>query len=169
MSEFFKRGRHWPLFVVGLVVLNLGATIVLLVMSNWGTHAVEPDYYRKAINWDQNMSQQRTNHRLGWVVDLAFERGAVDARSSRIPETTVVLRPKTRLGRPIKGAQVKVEAYARLRAERRKNAIFKERRDGSYALPLRLWPTGLWRFDVSVKQGRRLFTVTIDQDIPRLF
>jgi nitrogen fixation protein FixH len=169
MKKFFSQGKHWPLFIIGLVVLNFGAGIFLVVLSSSGTHAVEPDYYRKAITWDKTMAQDRTNKALGWQVELSFEKPIITRSTNRIPKTTVVLKPKTKLGLPIKGATINVEAFSRLRAQWRKKLTFKERPDGSYAIPIKLWPTGLWRFLVTVQQGKQRFTATLEQDVPRLF
>ena len=63
-----KRAR-WPWIIVGL----LGGHVLLMVAAvTIATHdrsfAVVPNYYQRAVNWDQTQAEKRASEKLGWHV-----------------------------------------------------------------------------------------------------
>ena len=100
-----KPGIGWP---IGIVVI-LGATIVgnLLMMrvaANDPSFAIEPDYYRKAVHFDEAMAQARRNRAIGWVVTPQVDPAA----SGRATGVHVLVRD--RLGMPVTGARLTLMA-----------------------------------------------------------
>lgn len=68
-----ERGRRsrWPYIVVGLLATHV--TVMLLavkIASSGGGHTVVPDYYRKAVNWDESREEIRASALLGWTVSV---------------------------------------------------------------------------------------------------
>ena len=47
-------GRFWPLFVVGLLALNVGVCAMTVTASIRNPAQVESGYYEKAANWDEH-------------------------------------------------------------------------------------------------------------------
>ena len=164
-----KPGYGWPAFLVGLLVANAAGVVVLIIVSSSSSgHAVEPDYYNKALRWDGAMAQQRANQQLGWRAELSFDALPGSSSRARIPPTQLVLRLRDRTGQAVRGARVSTEAFARLRAGRRYQVALRDMGDGRYGGPLRLWPRGIWHFRTTAIQGTKRFTAELVQDAPPL-
>ena len=68
------KGWYWPVAIVGLLVSGAAANIGFMIVANRdATFAVEPDYYRKAVDWDHTMAQEARNAELGWRVTAQLE------------------------------------------------------------------------------------------------
>lgn len=70
MHGFIKSGRIWIFAVVGLLLLNVGVCAVTVVAAtgNPVAAAVEPDYYQKAVDWDEDKARWPSPERLGWTI-----------------------------------------------------------------------------------------------------
>ena len=89
------KGRYWPVAIVGLLVSGAAANIgFMVVASRDATFAVEPDYYRKAVDWDRAMAQEARNVELGWRVSAQLEAG--DGRRARLVARASRSRPPAR-------------------------------------------------------------------------
>jgi len=155
-----SRGWYWPVGLAALLVGSAGANIALVVMtSRDASFAVEPDYYAKALAWDDTMAQQARNEALGWSLGLSVEPAGERGRM------TVVARLSDRAGAPVPGAHVAIEARHNARANRVLTAAL-EPRDTSYAAAMPLARPGLWEFRVRVTRGPDVFTATLMQDLP---
>jgi nitrogen fixation protein FixH len=156
-----RRARWWPFFIIALLVGGAGANVALMVIATRDpSFAVEPDYYRKALRWDDVMAQERENAALGWSVE-------VGADSATRP-TRIALRVSDRDGAPVEDATVQVTAFHNARASQIVAATLAPARGGRYSAPLPLDRPGLWELRVRVVQGDRIFTQTIAQDFPRM-
>ena len=78
--------NRWALVPVVLIVgtITFAAFAVRLAVNDRQANAVEPDYYRKAVAWDDWKRQQALNGALGWVVTPTFEASPADPRSPRL-------------------------------------------------------------------------------------
>ena len=72
---------------MALLVAWAGANIAFVVItSRDASFAVEPNYYAKALAWDQTMAQQARNEALGWSVSAQSSgRTGRTVRSSPAP------------------------------------------------------------------------------------
>lgn len=52
-SARVDRGRRWPVFIVLLLGLNVGICAVTFVAALTHPVTIEPDYYDKAVRWDE--------------------------------------------------------------------------------------------------------------------
>lgn len=94
-----SRARWWPFFIIVLLVGGAGANVALMVIATRDpSFAVEPDYYQKALRWDEAMTQESHNAALGWSVAVG-----VDA-ATRSGPTRIVLRVSDRDGAPVEDA-----------------------------------------------------------------
>lgn len=154
-----RRGWYWPLGLVALLVASAGANIALVVITARDTSfAVEPDYYAKALAWDETMAQQARNEALGWSLGLR-----VDPAGAR-GEATVTVRLDDRAGAPIEGAQVAVEAFHNARASRVLSAVLTPEGRG-YAASMPLDRAGLWEFRLRITRGPEVFVATLTRDV----
>ena len=67
----------WILAIVGLLVGNVVAMGVLIGAANAGRSKVLPDYYQRAVHYDDAIEQAAKNRELGWSADAKFERSAL--------------------------------------------------------------------------------------------
>lgn len=159
-----NKGWYWPWIVAGLLLLAIGANGLLLLKATTDpSFAVEPDYYRKALDWGQTQAQARLNSELGWRAEVAVE-----------PETTVPgqARVRTRFtdrdGMPVDGAGITLEAFHNARSAERIEAALVPQGDGAYAADLPMRKDGVWEFRLRAVRGSDIFTAVLDQDVTGL-
>lgn len=154
-----SKGGYWPLAIAALLASGAGANIGLMVIAARDPgFAVEPDYYKKAIDWDGAMAQEARNAELGWSVAAEIER-------ARPGEGRLVARVTDRAGAPVAGARVAVEAFASARAAQVVTADLAPEAAGVYAASVPLGRAGLWELRVRVTRGEQVFTRTLSQDV----
>jgi nitrogen fixation protein FixH len=158
-----RRGRPW-VWPVGLALAlsaSAGINIGFMIVANRdASFAVEPDYYRKGLEWDRTMAQEDTNRALGWGVAVAGERASLPGR------LRLVARLTDRAGRPLDGAAVTVEARHGARAAEPVGGVLRSDGGGRYAAELPLARPGLWELRFDVRRGGDLFTARISADLP---
>jgi nitrogen fixation protein FixH len=155
-------GWQWPLLIVALLVGGAGANLgLMLAATGDASFAVEPDYYQKALHWDETMAQEARNAALGWTIAVVFERAAQPGA------VKLTARVDDRTGHAIEGAHVAVEAFHSARARRVLRATLTAAAAGRYSATLPLDRPGLWELRLRVERGDQVFTKTLVQDLPR--
>jgi hypothetical protein len=154
------KGWAWPVAIVALLVGSAGANIAFMIVANRdATFAVEPDYYRKAVEWDRTMAQESRNAELGWTVSARLE--PADAGRARLFALV-----RDRAGAPLSGAAVRVEAFPSARAREIAGVALEPTRGaGVYTGLLPSARPGLWELRVQVTRGTDVFTRTLTQDL----
>lgn len=149
-----KASWFWPAFLAGLLALGVGINLVLLVVATGDpSFAVERDYYRKGVEWDRTLQQERANARLGWTLGCEVRKGAV----------AVALRDHT--GAPLPGAAVTVEAFHNARAGRIVTASLSDAGDGIYRAQVPVTRPGLWELRFRAVRGAHVFTRTVAGEV----
>lgn len=99
-------GTRWVVAIVGLLAANLIAMGVLMGAARSGHSQVIPDYYAKAVHYDDALDQAAKNRVLGWRVtprwDGEFVADVVD-----------------RAGAPLIGASVTIDKRGRTAGQQR--------------------------------------------------
>jgi nitrogen fixation protein FixH len=140
------------------MTLILAATVagnlwVMRIASADPSFAIEPDYYRKAVNWDSTMAQERVNQALGWrLIPTLRGFGSSDGADLHV---TVVDAQR----RPIAGATVRVSAFAVARSNDVVNALLAPD-DAGYRARLRIAHGGAWELRFDVRRGTDHMVVT---------
>lgn len=158
-----QRGRPWlwPLGLALALAVSAGINIGFMIVANRdASFAVEPDYYRKSLEWDQTMAQEDTNRALGWRLAVAGEGASLPGR------LRLVARLTDRAGQPLEGAAVVVEARHGARAAEPVGGVLEPDGGGRYAAELPLVRPGLWELRFDVRRGGDLFTARISTDLP---
>lgn len=82
-----KTGRsRWPLIVTGMLAAHVGAMVLAVNIAGAdGGNVVMPEYYDRAIGWDDHRRALARSERSGWSIDvtpaaLANEDGTRDLR-----------------------------------------------------------------------------------------
>jgi len=157
-----RSGRWWPFIIVGLLAGGAGANIGLMVVATRDrSFAVEPDYYQKALRWDETMAQEARNQALGWTATVAFER------SARPGEAKVTALVDDRAGHPVEGARVAVETFHAARARHVVTGALAPEAAGRYSAVLALDRPGLWEVRLRVERGDETFTAKLLEELPR--
>ncbi len=91
----------WILAVVGLLAANLVAMGILIGAAQVGHSQVIPDYYNRAVHYDDAIDQAAKNRALGWKVTTRFDG-------------TIVADVVDRDGHPLAGARVRIDAMPRV-------------------------------------------------------
>jgi hypothetical protein len=120
--------------------------------------ALERDYYKKAVAYDDEIAQRAENERLGWSIET--EVGPVTSGSER----RFVVRARDGAG-PIAGARVNVEALRNATAQHPLAAELVEQKAGEYEGRLPLRGAGLWEFRLTLERGGERFTKVERQDV----
>ena len=81
-----KNGWYWPwLLVLGMSGI-VGVNVVMLFVANSDANGVvvEPDYYRKAVQWDSTMAHRAASDLLGWTATVALSADAAAAGADEV-------------------------------------------------------------------------------------
>src|SRR5664279_5249071 len=98
------KGWYWPWLIAALLVATVaGQGVMLYAAASDPTFAVEPDYYKKAVDFDDVIAQEAANQRLGWGASAV-----IGARAAAGAEFT--LRLADAKGAAMPGARVTVVA-----------------------------------------------------------
>ena len=149
-----KKSSLWPVLLVGLLVLGVGANLVLLVVATGDpSFAVERDYYRKGVEWDRTLAQQRADALLGWTLACAVRAGTVE----------VTLRDAA--GVPIPGATVSLEGFHNARAAQIVTAALADAGEGTYRARAPIARPGLWELRFRAVRGTDVYTQTVTYEV----
>jgi nitrogen fixation protein FixH len=156
------RGRwFWPLLVGGLFAGHIALMLMMVYLATRDrSFAVEPDYYQKALNWDQVAAQRQENARLGWGVTIE-----IGDTPGVLGERTVTCRVGDQSGTPVSGGVVELTAFAHARGSERTSLRLPPCGDGVYRAVLRLPRKGRWEFRLVISRGRDRFTYTEQRNL----
>jgi nitrogen fixation protein FixH len=151
----FLSAWRWPLIVVAFLLGNVGTQGALYVYATRDpSHAVESDYYRKAVAYDARAEEERRSAALGWTVEVAALR----------PRIVVGVRDAS--GRPLDGATVRVEAFQNARASETSAGACEARGGGRYEAPFGASAAGLWILRIDAARGADRFACERRVDAP---
>jgi nitrogen fixation protein FixH len=147
--------------IVALLGVSLSANLALLVLAvDDPSFAVEPEYYEKAMAWDEKRAQDRRNEELGWSLELEVGHDPSPSGSR-----TVALLLLDDEGAAIEGATVRLETFHNARAGEIFESTLAPEGGGRYAAALPLRRPGLWEFRFVVESGGETFTKTLLRDV----
>lgn len=149
-----KPGVLWPFIIAGALGLHVVGSLVMVYFATSNeSYAVEPDYYQKALAWDEKRAQDRHNTELGWRLEFTVE----PASAGKDPVVRAEL--TTTDGEHITGATVAVETFANARRDDILTATLDASGTG-YQTTVPMRRDGLWEFRFKVTRGDELFTYT---------
>ena len=134
-----KPGTGWPIGITALLLATVaGNLMVMRIASSDPAFAVEPDYYRKAVHYDDVMAQQRTNQRLGWQLTAQVDPIV------RTRPTQVTITAREASMQPLTGATMTVTARFNARANDTLTTVLREEAPGRYVGRLPMGRPGAW-------------------------
>jgi nitrogen fixation protein FixH len=146
ISGFLKLGKHWPLLIVGMLVVH--ASIILgtiAIVSARHDLYVETDYYAKSIDWDTQREMLDAAENLGWAIQVAA--GESDSDDSQVMRVSI----SDANGESIDGALVEIECFHPANATERINAVLIADGDGAYQKSLALNKPGYWQANLAIR------------------
>ncbi|HEY0464853.1 MAG TPA: FixH family protein [Polyangiaceae bacterium] len=151
----------WALVPIALLVTSaVGVGTMAIVAARDPHFATEPDYYQKAIRWDQTQAQAATNQRLGYTMTMPASL-KLDERG----HATVALTLSDSFGRKVHGAQLVGKAFANAYSGQVVSLAFSEQSPGEYRAETSVRHAGLWVFEVTGDAGTEHFTANLRADL----
>lgn len=154
-----KAGSFWawvPVLLLGSMFIGLG-TLAYVAIDD-PNFALEPNYYDKAIHWDQSQADARASRALGLQLTLAPL--LVDG-NGHVPLTLAIT---DRANLPVLGATVQVEAFPNAFASRIETLTLRETAPGVYTGRLGHGLSGLWELRVALKHGATTYHEVLRRD-----
>lgn len=151
---WIPKERIWPTLIITVLAGNLVLGVFLVRLANSDRHfAVEPDYYRRAVEWDATQAQARANRALGWTIEPTL--GPLAATGP----TPLALAVRDATGAPVDGATVTLEARQVAHASELVTAhLPADGASGRYAAAVVLPREGIWELRIAVARGPERFT-----------
>lgn len=151
-----RPGAAWPIGITALLLATVVANVVVMrVATNDPAFAIEPDYYRKAVHYDDVMAQERTNQRLGWQLTAQVDP-IIRTRPARVTVTA-----RDAHGAPLTGARLAVMARFNARANDTLTTGLREESPGRYAGTLPMVFPGAWELRLeAVRDSARYLATT---------
>jgi nitrogen fixation protein FixH len=139
------------LLLVSLIGTQL---IVLSSVLDDPTFSTEPDYYRKALDWDAQQARARQSQALEWTAHASVDGGTAAVRAVSVSITDA-------RRSPIHGAVVRATAFPNARAAQARELTFREASPGVYRAELGPARPGIWELRCSATRGEQHFESTL--------
>ena len=155
--------RPWLKIIIGLLVGHTALMMAFVVIATRdASFSVNPDYYGKAVRWDQDQARRRASDQLGWTAALEVG-GPVGSEGRR----AVALNLADATGRPIPVGVADVVYFHHARGREKRTAMLAASNDPmKYEANLLLPQAGEWEFQINVRSGSHEFLKTMTIDVP---
>ncbi len=143
---------RWILIIVGLLVGNVAAMVILATVASATAPAVVPQYYDRAAHYDDAIDEAARSTALGWSATVRLTAASV----------AVEVRDATKA--PLDGAVVKVTGYPRAHATRIIDVTLEATGHGTYVGGLPFTAVGVHDLTVVVERRGERFTMPATVD-----
>ena len=151
--------RRWPLGMAAvLAVTVLGNAGLYWAANDSNAAAVEPDYYRKAVEWDSTVAQAERSRALGWSAAATLGPRAPDGGQR------ISIRLRDAAGLPVPGASIELTAIHNAFAAHPLQAAAMTDPDGISRPEVTLNHDGLWELRLIITRGGDRYTATLRRD-----
>ena len=154
-----KKGLGWPIGIAAILFTTVASNVgVILLTKDDPSFAVEPDYYRKAVEWDSTTARRARSDALGWQVTPTVQVGGANS------ELALALVDAN--GAPITDAIVTGELLHIARAAQMQAVSFAATADG-YAATVQMPRAGVWELRLDATRGDQRFLRTVRVETTR--
>lgn len=99
-----KPGQGWPITIVGMLLMNMAIVgVTLYYATSTRTSDAVPDYYAKALHWDDTARQRSANAAMGWTAAVTIR--------PRAGGSIVRMHLTDGAGAPIRTAKIELEMF----------------------------------------------------------
>lgn len=170
-----KRGWQWPVLIALSLAFTVGVNVVMLFAAGSDPNGtvVEPDYYRKAVEWDRTMARRAASASLGWTATATLgtaqaaggaEPGPI-ATSVRLSSRVLRVELRDAAGAPITDADVSATLIHNREASA-PVAVALSAADGGYTGTGLLTHAGQWEVRVVARRGTERFETSMRIEAP---
>jgi nitrogen fixation protein FixH len=150
-----KAGIGWPIGIALILGGTVAGNLIMMRVANDDpSMAIEPDYYKKAVDFDSTMAQERRSNALGWTAVSSMD-SIVNGRPTRVH-----VRLRDASGASVSDATVQVTALFNARANDLQSGSLQRETDSSYSVPLNIRFPGEWEVRVDAVRGSEHFKTT---------
>lgn len=160
-KSFFNLGKHWPYVIVLMLLAHASLMIgtIVYVSGKQDTY-VDPDYYAKSVDWDNQREMQEAVEREGWKLDIRTAFVGEDSSQRKVEFQLVEMD-----GTPIEDALVELVCYHPNELSKRIDTVLVHDANGTYTRSVPIERTGVWVAELTIqRQGIRAL-VTKDLDV----
>jgi len=152
---------RWPLIVVGLLMTHVGAMMLAVQIASSDTgHAVLPNYYDKAIRWDDRQAEARESDRLGWSVSVT-PAALTDANGDR----AVRILMHDRFGAPVVDAAVSARVWHHALGDAHDLLVRPTGEPGLYVATAPMARPGSWQCELIAEHAGARFVESYALDV----
>ena len=143
----------WPGMVVALLGLSAVAIAITVTFAlSDPSFAVVPDYYNKALQWDQTAALQQRSDALQWRA--AFEFGVQDHMTDQRQIIVSLTGPNNE---PITGADLTATVFHPSRSKETQAVSFDEPNPGRYVGLFHPTRIGIWELELRATRDHDVF------------
>jgi nitrogen fixation protein FixH len=151
MKLAITSAHRWPAAIVAVLVLQVAFGVWMSHVAGNDPHfAVAPDYYARAVHWDDAMAQARADRALGWHAHAQVIRTTSPAAMVQITLTDS-------LGATVMPDSLTATAVAIAHSADIHRLALTPTRDGA-AAPVAIATNGLWEIQLRAVRGGKVFT-----------
>lgn len=155
-----KPGWGWPVGITAILAATVIANLLVMrVATSDPSFAIEPEYYRKAVDFDSTLAHENASARLKWTATAMIS----PMRANQLSQVTVTVRDS--LNQPVEGAVVSITALYVARANDVLMAALPEIAPGTYRAPLAATHVGQWEVRISVARGTEHFVGSVRTEV----
>lgn len=157
--ENSKKRFMMPMVVLGLLGGHVTFIVLAITFATGNeSFAVVPDYYQKAVAFDDRKAALAASEILGWSVELEAAKVVTEGEARG-----VVVRLHDQSGAVVRGATVNVNSYHLSRADEPIAFTLVEALPGQYVGQAPLDREGFWRFELDATVGETRFVNDFQQ------
>lgn len=150
-----------PAVVLGLLGGHVVFIMTAITLATGDrSFAVVPEYYQKAVDYDQRKAALQESRALGWLVALQPDE-TIDAVGQR----GVKVRITDRQGNPLSNLTLKIDCYHLSRASDALSLELSEIAPGEYEGQARMAKEGFWSFELTAVGEDTTFVTEFKQFI----
>ncbi len=160
-----KRSRfasyRWPMIVVALLGGHVGAmALAVNIAGRDGGNVVLPDYYARALAWDEMRAKAADSELLGWDVHVNTSP-FVEADGQRSLRVAI----QDKFHEPVNGASVTVRFWHRAEGKAVEAVLALDGESGVYKALVPMTKPGIWSCDLAAEIGELLYVDTREIEV----
>jgi nitrogen fixation protein FixH len=156
-----EKGHLYPAMVVGILAIGVGASLILMIKATQDpSFSVEPDYYKKAVAFDELRAEEERSERMGWRV--TFGTRPIEGQPTQVQ---VIVRLEDRDGALLDHAEVGLVAAPIARGRELVSAALAPLEPGIYGATLPMARPGLWEVQLEVRREDQRFKKTLRHEV----
>ncbi len=161
-----RRGWLWPWVVGGFLALTVVKYIVVLsTIASDPSIAIQEDYYRRALAWDDERAARAVSDALGWQVLAAIGPAEATSSADQIVPSRLEMRGRVSLtvhdreGEPLAGAAMALRIFHRARAAFPADEVGTTDATGAITFEVPRGRRGLWEIEIEVTHAGEQFSL----------